>query len=286
MTDRAHARVYHGLRNLPPNTLPSDPLDRSRFFNSLHDAECSRPGQTTLVSPGFEAYLAAKAKEPAPIPHKKGISTTSSIQNSRNQAFLSMYGIKESDIVCNVKRDPYITSRQAQVLAFQYNPDRDNKILPAGDIDAAMYDLLTPISVKQKVPVEMVENFVYEGTICLQQFATALEVKNEFNLPSDVIETSIPTYISDTVDTDSGYDSPEENTNHLKCKISRPKAIRCRVYIKFWYTRRLGNKLVMRLGVKIRRVRHFGVGSHSLIGSRLLRCDIKYFGERRIRYED
>jgi len=275
-----HRTVYSGLRNLPPNVLPSDPLDRARFFNSLHDA--STPGPSTLTAPGFEAYLARKAKEPPPVPHgKRNVTTSSSLQSSRNSAFLAMYGIDESDLVCNVKKDPYITSEQARVLSFKYNPDRVTKVLPAGDLDAVAYNFLTPDSIKQEVPVSQLEafEFVCDDFSTLHQYATVLDVNESLLSASEVTISQSNTAEPSTASQDSGYDSPDDIVDYRR-KTSRHKVVGRSVQLKVWYTERPSRNAILRVGVKLRRVRHFGVGSHSLVGSRIIRSDVKYGGRR------
>lgn len=284
MTDRCNKRVYHGLRNLPPNELPSDNLSQSRFFNALHDAEC--PGGTKLVSPGFDAYIARISKEQKPPPHhKKPVPNTYSNSDLRTRAFLDMYGVTDPPTVV---KSNYGTEKQNRLLACLYNPDRDTRVLPAGDIDSLAYRILTPKIVKQIVPVEhVIEHLVPTKDVdlsILYEYATVLEHNTSFEVVSSVSQPVLATaeVALSVSTTDSGFQScsvtpekpafqprPLSSLTAWLLSTSRPTIIRCRrVQLKIWHTGRRGvnnRKGTLRLGVQLRRRSHWRVGVHCLM---------------------
>lgn len=274
MTDRSKKRVYHGLRNLPPNGLPSDILSQSRFFNALHDAEC--PGGSKLVSPDFDAYVARISKEQKPAPHnKKPVANTYLNSDLRTRAFLDAYGVTDSTPVV---KNNYGTSKQNRLLSYLYNPDRDTRVLPAGDLDAVAYRFLTPNIVE--IPVDhVVEHLVPTRDVdysTLHTYAKVLEegsflqtISNESITQPVVLTSDIVKLESASVD--SGFESCASAPNRPERPQSTPRPpIRCcRVQLKIWYTgrcRSVSRKGTIRLGVLVRRRRHCGVGAHCLMG--------------------
>lgn len=276
-----NASIYHGFRGQLPE-LPSDDLAKSLVINRLHGlSPTSNDGST------FEQYLARKARSDPPRKTPAQIRSEASKQNvpsstssspshidDRTNAFLAMYGIEPSEIKIESKPSgmkPDVSFERS----LMYNPDRDRILLPPSDMDAKMYDILTPIDIKEASYV------VYDDdTFCVDDLVPIVPVaisniQEKLKIAEVLIEPALsvasvvqPIVEVSTVEIsdDEGYGS--EPSNACTPRGSNPGTITSQhIQFRTWYTgciRRLSRKGDLRLYVKLRRRHHGRLGVHRL----------------------
>lgn len=274
------ASVYHGFRGQLPNELPSDELSRSLLLNRLQGVgSCASDGST------FEQYLARKKKTDPP-PKKfetllktssTSTSTSTSYQDARSNAFLALYGIDPADIRPTATPSG-VSPECARMRSFMTNPDRDTILLPPSDLDAKMYDILTPKCLKEisYTIIEYdncVETYTEDDTneVLIAAFQQTSEREEkakiilEPELPVASISPPVDTHISEEID--EGYNSSSSVSEPRGCSPGK----RTSVQVKTWYTGRkirCCRKSSLRLFVKLRRRAHRRKGVHCLCSER------------------
>lgn len=274
----SNASIYHGLRGQLPDALPSDDLAKSLVINRLHGlSPTSSDGST------FEQYLARKKKTDPPKKTLQTLSTapsstsSSTISDERSLAFLAMYGIDPSDIKPTAKPSG-VTPECALARACMYNPDRDTTLLPPSDMDAKMYDILTPASIKTASYTviqyqECIEDYVdldlHDAlpeafqTVAANLVRAQELIEPELPIVSVVQhETTLPVQVVESED--EGYCT---ETPICTPRVRGPDTTIMDVQLKVWYTgrrRRTCRKSSMRQSVKLRRRIHKRSGVHCL----------------------
>lgn len=283
---------HYGHRDTPPGMVPQDKFRQSLFFNALHRSSRSsdsspRPPSSSL---SFEAYC----KREHETQHlRRPLSELLSIPNSIPREdtdpirkVLSEYC--EEDIEPTYAQpDDSITFVEARLASFRFNPDRDTDILPPGDFDACLYDLLTPQAIKtatisfEEDSAEFVEPFetpdvVYEFSHRVHDVNTQLQAhfnKHQLVVRSDAISVLQDVEpMSSHLSEDSAIEDDMSETpraTHKKRKIVRNKICPVHNRVKPHYPDAQEIRAERVTMNQLRRKLHKGVGVHQFVRLRI-----------------